>query len=241
MNCARTIRRKLIGLICDCPTERSASSNPGCDAEKIAGIASTRALGWHLAWTCSAFIASAKLRGPTCRVATRAIAGRQLRRASSHQWTIAAGLTSGWARWHPPAARPRPAEIGEQWRIVRNAVRSRGTAAASTGKITAAPRKAGATTARKSAAGQTTSPTARKTATARETATAGKTPVTSRKTAASSRNITSAARKASTATRRPATSASPATSSSSATAGKQRRAIENKHRDDSRSQDKEKP
>jgi hypothetical protein len=39
--------------------------------------------------------------------------------------------------------------------------------------------------------------------------------------------------------RKPATSASPA--ASTAAAGEQRRAIENKHRDDYRSQDKEKP
>jgi hypothetical protein len=44
--------------------------------------------------------------------------------------------------------------------------------------------------------------------------------------------------------RKPATSASPAASTaaaSTAAAGEQRRAIENKHRDDCRSQDKEKP
>jgi hypothetical protein len=74
------------------PTERSASSNPGGDPEKISGVASTRALGWNLTWTgsCTAFIASGKLRGPTSHVTTRSIPGRQLRRASSHQWTIAA-------------------------------------------------------------------------------------------------------------------------------------------------------
>jgi hypothetical protein len=59
MTGARTIRRNLTGLIRDCPTERSASSNPGGNPEKISGVASTWALGWNLTWTCSfpAFIA----------------------------------------------------------------------------------------------------------------------------------------------------------------------------------------
>jgi hypothetical protein len=42
---AKTIRGKLMGGIRDCPSERSTGPDPAGDAEKIAGIASTRALG----------------------------------------------------------------------------------------------------------------------------------------------------------------------------------------------------
>jgi hypothetical protein len=42
---AKTIYGKLTGGIRDCPAERSTGRDSGRDAEKIPGIASTRALG----------------------------------------------------------------------------------------------------------------------------------------------------------------------------------------------------
>ncbi len=75
---AKTIRGELTSVICGCPAERNAGPDPARDAEKIAGIAPTRALGWKITWTCSytAFIASGNLRGSISDVATYSISGR---------------------------------------------------------------------------------------------------------------------------------------------------------------------
>jgi hypothetical protein len=246
LNTAKTIRRKLIGPICGCLAESNASADPAGHAEKIAGIAPTRTLGWNITSTCScAFIAIGNLRGSISDVTTRPIAGRQLCCASSHRGTTVAGLTSAWTRWHSTATRARSADIGEQWRIVRNTIISRGTAAASARRTTAAaPGKAPAsTTGEIGSATRETSMTRRKTAasggnaTARETAaTSGKTSLTSREIATFPRKTTSTARKVSAASRESSTSTTPATAS----AGKQGDTMENEQCDDSRAQDEKK-